>query len=148
VERGGDPAAEPAQAALEEAPLFAEANQLEVTLYFLRADGEALVPETRRIFRTTTVTDRARQTIQALLDGPEGPLMRPLPPGTRLQEVFIAADGTAFVDLGPEFRWGIEAGSSDAVYAIYAIVNTLTDSFEEILRVKILLEGDEAEDVG
>ncbi len=123
-------------------------NQVEVTLYFLAADGEMLAPERRRIFRTATVTDRARQTVQALLDGPEGPLMRSVPPGAQLHEIFIASDGTAFVDLGPEFRFAIEAGSSDAVFAIYSIVNTLASNFDEIQRVKILIDGDEAEDVG
>jgi spore germination protein GerM len=141
--------AEPDPAALEaaEAELRAS-NQLEVTLYFLTADGEMLAPERRRIFRTSTVTDRARQTVQALLDGPEGPRMRSLPPGTRLQEIFVAEDGTAYVDLAPEFGWGIETGSSDAVFAVYALVNTLAANFEEIHRVKLLIDGEEVQDVG
>lgn len=146
----GEPA--PPPAAAEETPpatgVTDAANQVEVTLYFLAADGEMLAPEKRRIFRTTTVTDRARQTVQALLDGPEGPLQRALPPGTKLNEIFVARDGTAYVDLSPEFRRGIETGTSDGVSAIYSIVNTLTDNFDEIARVKILLDGQEVEDIG
>lgn len=133
----------------EAPPLFTEGiNQIEVTLYFLRPDGESLAPESRRVFRTATVVDRARQTLQALFDGPEGYLIASVPPGTRLMEIFLTRDGTAYVDLGPEFVQGIGTGTSDAVYAIYAIVNTLTVNFAEIRRVKLLIDGDEAEDVG
>ncbi|HXI04150.1 MAG TPA: GerMN domain-containing protein, partial [Candidatus Saccharimonadales bacterium] len=144
-------AAPPPPAAAEEAPgagVTDAANQVEVTLYFLAADGEMLAPEKRRIFRTTTVTDRARQTVQALLDGPESPLQRALPPGTKLNEIFVARDGTAYVDLSSEFRHGIETGSSDGVSAIYSIVDTLAGNFDEIARVKILLDGQEVEDIG
>ena len=146
-QRAGDAAA--GEATAEESPSFTEEiNQIDVTLYFLRSDGEALAPETRRIFRTATVVDRARQALQALFDGPDGDLIASVPPGTRLMEIFLAPDGTAYVDLGPEFRHGIGAGSSDAVYAIYAIVNTLAVNFPEIRRVKLLIDGDEAGDVG
>lgn len=132
----------------EEAPEPEEEIHLMVTLYFLSPDGEMLTGEERRIFRTATTTDRARQAVQALLDGPEGHLMRSIPPGTRLLEIFITEDGTAYVDLGPEFRWGIETGSSDAVLAVYSVVNTLAANFEEIRKVKLLLDGEEADNVG
>ncbi len=146
---GGEPAAAAVGESTEEASgSEAPPNQVEVTLYFLAADGEMLAPERRRIFRTASVTDRARQTVQALLDGPEGGLMRSVPPGTQLHEIFITPDGTAFIDLGSEFRLGIETGSSDAVFAVYSLVNTLASNFEEVERVKILVEGDEAGDVG
>lgn len=142
-EAGPDPNVE--QALLTE---LEDSNQLEVTLFFLTSDGEMLAPERRRIFKTSTVTDRARQTVQALLDGPEGPHMRSLPPGTQLQEIFVAQNGTAYVDLAPEFAWGIETGSSDAVVAVYSLVNTLAANFEEIHRVKLLIDGEEAESLG
>lgn len=144
-----DANAAPVTAAEDQVPDFSDTiNQVEVTLYFLRADGEALVPEKRRVFRTTTVNDRARQAVQALIDGPEGGLLPSLPPGTRLLELFVDADGTAYVDFGPEMLLGIGTGTSDAVYTIYSIVDTLADNFEEIRRVKILVDGDEAGDVG
>jgi len=143
------PAAEAAPSEAEQVPDFTDTiNQVEVTLYFLRADGEALAPEKRRVFRTATVNDRARQAVQALIDGPEGGLLPSLPPGTRLLELFVAQDGTAYVDFGPEILLGIGTGTSDAVYAIYSIVDTLSGNFDEIQRVKILVDGDEAEDVG
>jgi spore germination protein GerM len=123
-------------------------NQMEVTLFFLRADGEALAPETRRIFRTATINDRARQALQALLGGSEAGLLPSVPPGTTLNELYLTRDGTAYVDLGPEFAREIERGSSDAVPAVYALVNTLSYNFPEILKVKILVEGDEVDDLG
>jgi spore germination protein GerM len=131
-----------------ETPVAESDNQVEVTLYFLTPDGEMLAAERRRIFRTATVNDRARQAIQAILDGPEGRLLRSIPPGTRILEIFVARDGTAFVDLSAEFRWGLETGSSDAVLAVYAVVNTLAQNFEEIRRVKLLLDGEELDSVG
>jgi len=121
---------------------------MDVTLFFLRADGEALAPETRRIFRTATVNDRARQALQALFEGSESGLPPSVPPGTSVREIYIAGDGTAYVDLSPEFREGLDRGSEDAVEAIYAVVNTLAVNFSEIHKVKILVAGDEADNVG
>ena len=133
----------------EPAPVFTGgANQMEVTLFFIRADGEALAPEKRRIFRTATVGDRARQTLQALFEGSEMGLLPPVPPGTTLREVYLTRDGTAYVDVGAAFRSGLDTGTSDAVYAVYAIVNTLAENFSEIQKVKILVDGDEIEDAG
>jgi len=135
--------------AAPDAPLFTGgANQMEVTLYFMRADGEALAPEKRRIFRTATVNDRARQVLQALFEGSESGLLPAIPPGTTLREFYLGADGTAYVDLSPEFQNGLSDGSEDAVNAIYAVVNTLTRNFEEIQKVKILVGGDEVDDLG
>ena len=145
-ERAAPPPALPAD---QPAPLFTGgANQMEVTLFFVSADGENLAPEKRSIFRTATVNDRARQTLQALLEGPTSGLLPSAPPGTRLLEIFLARDGIAYVDLSAEFRRGLEPGSSDAVYAVFSIVNTLAENFGEIQKVKILIEGDEVEDVG
>jgi len=121
---------------------------MDVTLFFLRADGEALSPEKRRIFRTATVNDRARQTLQALFEGSETGLLASVPPGTQTRELFLGSDGTAYVDLSAEFRDGLGHGSSDAVEAVYAIVNTLASNFGEIQKVKLLVEGDEVEDLG
>jgi hypothetical protein len=143
------PSSAAAPDAPQPAPVFVGgANQMDVTLFFLRADGEALAPETRRIFRTATVNDRARQALQALFEGSESGLPPSAPPGTAVREIYIAGDGTAYVDLNTEFRDGIERGSEDAVEAIYAVVNTLAVNFSEIQRVKILVAGDELDDVG
>jgi hypothetical protein len=133
----------------EATPVFTgTVNQIEVNLYFLRADGKGLTAERRGVFKTSTVNDRVRQAVQALLDGPEGNSLPALPPGTQLREIFVASDGTAYVDLGPEMLLGISLGTSDAVFAIYSVVNTLVENFDEISQVKILIEGKEAENVG
>lgn len=121
---------------------------MEVTLYFVRADSEALLPETRSIFRTATVNDRARQTLQALFGGSETGLQPSVPEGTRALELFLGNDGIAYVDLSAEFKSGLLSGSTDAVSAVYSIVNTLTSNFSEIQKVKILVEGDEVDDLG
>lgn len=143
---GGPAAAGPASI---ETPVFTGgANQMDVTLYFLRADGEALAPEKRRIFRTATVNDRARQTLQALFEGSEAGLLPSVPPGTQTRELFLSNDGVAYVDLSAEFKDGLDHGSSDAVEAVYAIVNTLSSNFGEIQKVKLLVEGDEVDDLG
>ena len=139
----------PAAASAEPVPVFTGgANQVQVTLFFVSADGESLAPEPRRIFRTATVNDRARQALQALFEGSQSGLLPSVPPGTLLRELYLARDGTAYVDMGSEFKRAIEVGSSDAVYAVYGIVNTLAYNFPDILKVKILIDGDEAEDVG
>ena len=56
--------------------------------------------------------------------------------------------GTAYVDLGRGRPGGIRGVGRDELLAVYAVVNTLTQNFEEIRQVRFLIEGREAQTPG
>ncbi len=135
------PEADPRSPALE-APLAEET----VTLYFPSAASDGLVSETRQILHTAVPGDRAKQIISDLLAGPSGEAAVSLvPEGTRLRQVYVLDDGTAYADFSEELRSGIEGGSDAEILTVYSIVNSLALNLSEIRRVAILVEGRECE---
>ncbi len=146
------PARTPEQAAAPETPALArtptdteEGNQREITLFFQSPEGEDLAPEKRKIFLTGTVTDQARQAVRALIDGSRSGLLPTLPAESQLREIFLGADGTAYVDFSRALVDKHPGGTSAEIDTVFSLVDTLTFNFPEIKRVKILIEGDERE---
>jgi len=134
----------PRTPALSRAPAeVPQGNQREVTLFFQSPDGEALRAEKRKIFLAETVTDQARQAVRELIDGPRGDLLPTLPPAAEVRGIYLAADGTAYVDFSQAFVDGHVGGSSGEIDTVFSLVDTLAFNFPEIKRVKILVEGEE-----
>jgi spore germination protein GerM len=137
-------AAAPETPALSRAPAETqEGNQREVTLFFQAPAGGDLQGEKRKIFLTETVGDQLRQTVKELIDGPRTELVPTLPSQTEVREVYLAADGTAYLDLSQGFVDGHPGGSSGEVDTLFSLVDTLAFNFPEVKRVKILVEGEE-----
>ena len=123
-------------------------NFTTVALFFASWGGDYLLPEKRKIFYTTSVTDQAKQAVIELINGPkQSHLFSPISSSTTLRELYIAADGTAYVDLSQEFRDNHWGGAEGEILSIYSIINTLTINFPSIQRVKILVEGKEIDSI-
>jgi spore germination protein GerM len=119
-----------------------------VTLFFI-ADGDDLLhKETREIAAGPTEADEAERALAALVAGSEEGLVSPLPPQTRIRQVFIARDGVATVDLSRDAAEGFAYGSSSELAAVYAVVNTLVYNFKPVKKVILLVEGAERETLG
>jgi len=119
-----------------------------VTLFFI-ADGDDLLhKETREIAAGPTEADEAEQALTALIQGSEQGLVSPLPPQTRVRQVFIARDGVATVDFSRDVAEGFPYGSSSELAAVYAVVNTLVYNFKPVKKVVLLVEGAERETLG
>jgi spore germination protein GerM len=71
-----------------------------------------------------------------------------VPPDTSLRALYLGEDGTAYVDLDAAFARGLSGGSEDALIAVRSIASTLALSLPEVQRVKILIEGEEVNDLG
>jgi len=123
-------------------------GRLEVTLFFLSDDDDLLHRETREIEAGPTVEDEAERALQELVRGSARSYLSPLPPGTRVRQVFVNQDGTAYVDFGKEIMEKFAYGSSSELAAVYSVVNTLAVNFRPIRRVVILVEGAERETLG
>lgn len=151
---GGRPAAAPApppatpapspQAPDEEkaAPPEPPLERTAVTLYFPSATGDGLAPEPREIFKTKTPSDRAKQILSDLISGPttDGALAA-LPSGTRLRQVYVLDDGTAYADFSADLLSASAGGSDDEIRTVYSVVDSLALNVPEIRHVGILVEG-------
>jgi hypothetical protein len=119
-----------------------------VTLFFI-ADGDDLLhKELREIAAGPTEADEAERALTALVQGSEQGLVSPLPPQTRVRQVFIARDGVATVDFSRDVAEGFPYGSSSELAAVYAVVNTLVYNFKPVKKVVLLVEGAERETLG
>ena len=84
--------------------------------------------------------------IQKLQEGPHGNTMfQSLPADTKLQDLFISEQGTAFLDFSNAIATNHPGGVLNELATIYSIVDSLTYNLPEIKQVKILIGGVEKE---
>jgi spore germination protein GerM len=120
-------------------------SQREVTLYFSSDEDSYLHPEKRMIYDTESVTDQAKQVVVELIKGPQSKLKATIPKGTKLRELFIDKYGIGYVDLTSEVVNNMRGGSETEMLLVYSIVNTLTENFREMKRIRFLVDGREIE---
>ena len=89
--------------------------------------------------------EQARALVEAQLQPAPAPLAQSIAEGTRVRQIFVAEDGTAFVDLSKEAVTNHRGGSLDELFAVYAIVNAVTVNLPAIKSVQILIDGQEVD---
>ena len=135
-----------ARVQLREAVLEAAPSQLEtVSLFFPQPTSGRLLREDRTLSLAAAEHDRAKQILVALKEGSRTGLDPFIANDAEIRAVFVAADGTAYVDFSHALRAGVAPGIVAETLTIYSLVNTLTANIPSIQKVKILLEGQEAE---
>ena len=113
-----------------------------VEVFFPSAEENGLVAEAREIFATSAPGDRAKQIVADLISGPATELaVRGLPRNTRLRQIYVLANGVAYLDFTDELRNGLGGGSNEELLAIYSIVDSVVLNVPEILRVGILINS-------
>jgi len=115
---------------------------LVITLYY-PADG-AISTGTASVKRRPDPQAQAREALGAVFADQRG-LQAAVFRDLKIRELFLDASGTAYVDLSLVQQNGIKASAWEELLAIYSIVNTLAQNFEEIKQVRFLLEGKEAQ---
>lgn len=130
------------------APASASAATRPVTLYFVSEDDDSLHKEAREIAAGPTDADEAERALAELVKGSEKGFLSPLPPKTRVRQVFIARDGLATVDFSRDIADSFSYGSSSELAAVYAVVDTLVTNFKSVKKVVILVEGAERDTLG
>jgi len=130
----------PSQPALAKPPRADE--PLMITLYF-PSDG-MLASGSAAVKRQPDGQSQAREILAAML-GDQRAAQTALLKDIRLRELYLDATGTAYVDLAAAPQKEIRASAGEELTAIYAIVNALTQNLEEIKRIRILLDGREAQ---
>jgi spore germination protein GerM len=112
-----------------------------VVLYFSDGEGEYLIGEKREIWKKDEVEEEAEETVNELIKGPKGKLIRTLPPQTKLLNLELVGEGLVKVDFNKALSANHPGGSSAEMMTLYSVVNSLTLNFPQIKRVQILIEG-------
>ncbi len=116
-----------------------------VHLYFSDTDDSSLQAEERGLVLPNAAGQGARKLIEALIEGPESPLIPTIPAGTKVLSVYTTEDGVAYVDFNRGIIENHPGGSRSELLTIFSVVNTLAVNIPEIKAVKILIEGHEAQ---
>jgi len=124
-----------------------EVQLKKVTLFFLSESDDLLHPEEREI-QVSNLNEEAEAVVEELIKGSRSGKLNPLPENTRVRQIFVTSEGTAYVDLSRHLLEASYYGSSGEMAAVYSIVNSLAYNFKEIKRVSLLVEGNERETLG
>jgi spore germination protein GerM len=116
-----------------------------VTLYFQREEDGLFVAETRTIVAAGSMAREAEAVLNELIKGSSAGLASALPAETKVGQVFVTADGTAYADFSKGLVEAHPSGSEAEKATVFAIVDTLTANFPSIKKVFILVEGEERE---
>lgn len=120
-------------------------EEIKVIIFLPSPEDEFLHPEERKILKTHSLSNQVKQVILEIMKGSEKGNLSPIPPQTKIREVYIHKDGTAYIDLTYDFVLGNLGGSSSEIEAIYTILNSITFNFPFIKRVHFLIDGMERE---
>ena len=131
---------------IEETTFEETAPRKKVVLFFPStvADG-GLEMEGRDIHAFDEGTIEAKQILAALIEGSLAGHAPPLPPETRLREVYSAESGLMVVDFTREVSILHPGGITREVSSIYSVVNSLTFNLPAVRKVQILIDGAEAD---
>lgn len=129
------------QPLIEKPEFIKEKERREVVLYFSDQGGDYLVEERRTILRGKEMAEEARALIVELIKGPRERLAPTLPPKTQCLSVMVNEKGLATVNFNLSLVKDHPGGSSAEILTAYSIVHTLTKNYQEIKRVRILVNG-------
>jgi hypothetical protein len=130
---------------LPDTPLYSERMERIPVQIFFPARDLRLKAENREIYRSGEEVNHMRQIVILLLQGPLSEDLFPLfPKGFKLRELYFY-DGGVYVDLKVQ---GVEAGKTGCLMeylAVTSIRDSMMKNFPEIAKVKIVMNGREAE---
>jgi len=120
-------------------------NKVPAHLYFADRNNSFLKSEQRVMQQPGDPLNFGRAIVEALIKGPQKGLVRTIPVGTELSAIYIDSDNVCYVDLSETVKKNHPGGSNSEMLTIYAVVNSLILNVSEIERVKILIDGNEAQ---
>lgn len=110
------------------------------------ADGPDKVAPTQVIVPLSAdPVKRARQVIDALILQVPTPEQRTLPENATLLEFYILPDGTGVADFSDTLTSGMPSGILSEKLAVDSIARTLESNVSGLLRLKILIHGQEVD---
>ena len=119
-----------------------------IILFFPSEHDSLLHREEREIILESSLALQAKRIISELLSGSQRGFLSPIPPETRLRELYITREGVAYVDFSREIMDKHLSGSSAEMSTIYSVVNSLAYNLKPIKKVFILIDGGEKKTLG
>ena len=129
----------------DEAGAAEATGRIRASLYYVAESGLHLTAVDADVPYAAAPAEQARALVEAQLGAAPAPLAQPIAEGTKVRQIFVAEDGTAFVDLSREAVANHRGGSLDELFAVYAIVNAVTVNLPAVKGVQILIEGQEVD---
>lgn len=126
-----------------EAPLAVDTSApltRDVVLYFASLDGQNLVAEARPINECQLDEDCLRDTLQALIAGPQSELAPILPAQVTLRAVTVV-DSLVSIDFSQELIAAHPGGTQSELLTVYGLADTLAVNFPHLRQVQVLVEG-------
>ena len=114
-------------------------------LYFADRDNYYLISEQRVVSHSGDPVGYARSIVEALIKGPQKSLVRTLAADTELRALYIIPDGACYVDLSQAAGKHHPGGCNSELLTIFSVANSLILNVPEIKRVKLLIDGKEAQ---
>ena len=119
------------------------------TLFFFDTNSLRLAGEERELNLSQDVTERLKQTITELLKDSISGLYQTIPQGTRLYEVYVDEQSTAYLDFSHHLKDEHIGGTTSEALTVAAILRTVKVNFsDEIRKVQLLIEGLETDTIG
>lgn len=109
------------------------------------AEDGSLAPVTVDLPLSSDPALRAKQVLNTLLAGPVDPDHRTLPPDAVLLAFYLLPDGTGIADFSEGLASSIPSGIESEQTAVDSITRTLAANVPQIMRLKILIHGQEVE---
>jgi spore germination protein GerM len=137
---------EVARTQLSEAALQSPTGPQQLATLYFPSYGQGLLREEKRPMAwAETDTDKIRQVLLALMEGSHQGYSRALPPSTAIRAVFLTSDGTAYLDFASQMLADLRPGILTECLVVYAVVNSLAANIPAVKKVKILVDGQEAD---
>jgi hypothetical protein len=88
---------------------------------------------------------RAKQVLNTLLAGPADPELRTLPADAVLLAFYLLPDGTGIADFSEAMASSVPSGIESEQLAVDSLTRTLAANVPQVMRLKILIHGQEVE---
>lgn len=142
------PAAPPQQSVVpapQEKPPEVMQRRINVRLFFGGRGSALLEGEDRPVPYHEDLRAQLKEVFQELLAGPQSSLVRVLPEGATLLDLFISKDGIVYADFSSDLVDKNPGGIDAEAHTVYSIVNTVTYNFPQLKRVQILISDHEVD---
>jgi len=127
------------------APSVQPGAKAKVKLYWAGASGDSVEPTEIEMALSSTPKERAGQLLDALIARAPSEAQRTLPADTEVLATYVLGDGTALIDFSSAMGASLPSGIRSERVALDSITQTLAANLESVWRVKILIQGQEAD---
>jgi len=123
-----------------------EVPKEDVDIFWLSADDPSQLAAVKTpLALGADPQERARVALETLITAAPSPERRPLPLETSLLDFYLLPNGTAVADFSDALSHQLPSGIASEQLALDAITRTLHAAVPQVQRLRILIDGQEAE---